>query len=204
MSLPPQSYKWSSQDSYHPHPPFLSHVFSPPTLQTFAPSEPFPKHIFLFQTHTLTSLMNTHKLIVVLVQWLIQHIKISSVYRNKHWSEEHKTAHCFTMENQKALAKTGLFLELMLFFHSNAFFLVLDATISTSSFHHSFPPPWFELPRPAVIAPAWLPLAQNLPLSHQHKHTHYSSFRHTDIAMAASHVNGSFNCSIELTNLQFV
>lgn len=52
-----------------------------------------------------------------------------------------------------------------------SFFLVLNATISTSSCHHSFPPPWFELPRPAVIAPAWIPLAQ-ISLSQQHKHTH--------------------------------
>lgn len=66
----------------------------------------------------------------------------------------------------------GLFLELMLS-PPQTLSLVLNATISTSSFHRSLPPPWFEQPRPAVIAPAWLPLAQiSLSLSLTNTSTH--------------------------------
>lgn len=111
-------------------------------------------------------------------------------------SEKHKTAHCFTMENQKAFAKTGLFLELMLFFiQMLSFFLVHNATTSTSSFHQSFPPLGLSCPdQLSLHLPEYpLPKSLSLSLTNASTHTHTLQF-----IQAHRYCHGTVTCDWKL------
>ncbi len=190
-----------------PPPPVLSHVSSPPILQTFAPSEPFPKCTSSSSSiHTHSRALWTRK--SSLWFWCSDSQGILKYSLSRETSTEARNIKLLIASQWKItrhLQKQDYFLSWCFFylFKCSLSFLC-SMLLQVLRLFTSLFLPLVWAAQTSCHCTCLNTRCPNLSLSHQHKHTHYSSFRHTDIAMVPPHVTGSSNCSIELTNNQWV